>query len=194
MITAMSHQYFCKKCHQVYFQSDFEKDRFCRKCDSFLQPYFPPRGKKFWIFQANPETFRIFDWWKDHPDDDSITWSIRQYADKVRKGDLGVIWLSGNKRGIYAMVNVSTNPATIDPTEDEKRYWVDSKELYKSSKRAVLEYQSRLFDQPIDRQFCLSDEVLSGMSILRQAQGTVFRITENHFERVSESIKLRARS
>jgi len=104
---------------------------------------------------------------------------------------MGVIWLSGKKSGIYAIVNVATNPRKIDHTEEEKRYWTKRKELYKITKRADLEYRSRLFDQPIDRQFCRNDEVLSGMSILRQAHGTVFRITEEQLKRISELIQLR---
>ncbi len=189
----MSHQYTCKKCNQIYSQADYQEDRFCRNCDSHLQPYIPPRRKKYWIFQANPKTFNICKWWKDHPNDDSITWSIRQYDDEVRKGDQGIIWLSGNKSGIYAIVEVTTNPGKLNHTEEEKLYWTDRKELSKISKRAVLEYRNRLFDQPIDRQFCQNDKVLSGLSILRQAQRTVFRITEEQLERISELIQLQAR-
>jgi len=190
MIFNMSHQYTCTKCKQVYSQADFQDSRYCRKCDSYLLPYVPPRGKKYWIFQANPETFRIFDWWKDHPNDDSITWSIRQYANEVRKGDLGFLWLSGKKSGIYALVKVSSNPAKIDHTEEEKNYWTDSKEILKISKRAVLDYQNTMFDHPIDRRYCLNDQVLSGMSILRQAQGTVFRITEEQYKKISGLFQL----
>jgi len=155
-------------------------------------PYVPPRGAKHWIFQVNPKTFRIFDWWKDHQNDDSITWSIRQYADEVRKGDLGVIWLSGNKSGVYALVKVASDPANIDHTEEEKRYWAKSTEIYKIAKRAALEYQMKLFDRPIERWFCLNDEVLSDMSILRQPQRTVFKLTVDQFDRISEYVQRRA--
>lgn len=180
----MSQKYACARCGLVYTSSEYLKSKFCPKCGTFLQGQKPPRGKKFWIFQANPETFRIFDWWNDHHDDNSITWSIRQYADEVRKGDQGVIWISGNNSGIYAVVEVETTPSKIEHTEEEKSYWIDSKELFKITKRSVLVYQKKLFDQPISRSLCRHDEVLSSMSILRQAQGTVFRMKKDHFNRI----------
>jgi len=194
MISNMSHQYICKKCNQVYSQVEFQEERFCRECGSFLQPNILPRGKKYWIFQANPETFRIFNWWEDHPDDDSIIWSIRQYADEVRKGDIGVLWLSGNSSGIYAIVKVSTNPRKIDHTDEEKKYWTDSRELFKITKRAILEYTWKFFDQPISRLICLNDDILSGMSILRQAQGTVFKFSESQMKRIYNFARERERT
>ena len=180
----MNHTYFCNRCGQVYSYAEYLENRFCNKCGTFLQKRTRPRETKYWLFQANPETFRIFNWWKDHPDEETITWSIRQYADELRKGDRGIIWLSGDKSGIYALVDVVTNPSWIAHTEEEKSYWSIKTELYKISRRSVLKYLLKLFENPISRNFCLEDEVLSGLTILKQAQGTVFRITREQWERI----------
>jgi len=170
----------------VYSHEEYLKDRFCPKCGTFLKIHQKPRGKKYWLFQANPYTYRIYDWWKNHPNHEDILWSIRQYSKEVRKGDLGGIWLSGQNAGIYAIVELASNPRTIERTAEEKEYWVDRKELLKPSKRAPLKYIKRLFDSPISRKYCLEDEVLSDMNILKQAQGTVFRLRKKHWDRINE--------
>lgn len=182
----MVSSYVCPQCKMVYSHEEYLKDRFCPKCGTFLKIHQKPRGKKYWLFQANPYTYRIYDWWKNHPNHEDILWSIRQYSKEVRKGDLGGIWLSGQNAGIYAIVELASNPRTIERTAEEKEYWVDRKELLKPSKRAPLKYIKRLFDSPISRKYCLEDEVLSDMNILKQAQGTVFRLRKKHWDRINE--------
>jgi len=175
----MSYLYVCHRCGQTYSPEEYSKDKFCNNCGTSLQKQLQ-RGTKYWIFQANPSKFRIFDWWDDHPNDNKITWSIRQKYDEVKEGDQGIIWLSGNDSGIYALVEVLSNPANVEHTVEERQYWVKKEELLKISKRAFLWYKKRLFDCPISRDFCIEDDVLTTMSIIKQAQGTVFKLSKSH--------------
>lgn len=183
--------YVCRKCSIVYSAEEYQSNKFCPECGTFLQRYLRPRGTKYWLFQANPDTYRIFDWWKDHPKDDSIIWSIRQYAKEVRRGDFGCIWLSGPKAGVYALIEIVSDPKTIERTDSEKSYWVDKKELLKSSKRSNLKYINKLFNSPIYREYCRQDSVLSDMVIFKQAQGTVFKLSKIQWDRIIEIIKRR---
>lgn len=106
----MEVSYFCPRCGAKYSSKEYLEDKFCRKWATYLQKSQRPRRRKYWLFQANPRKYRIFDWWEENPTEESITWSIRQHQNEIRKGDRGVIWLSGDRSGIYALVEVATNP------------------------------------------------------------------------------------
>jgi hypothetical protein len=59
--------------------------------------------RQTWIFQANPERYRILESLSaQHVE----LWNLRQHAHDVHAGDRVLIWLSGQDAGIYAIGTV----------------------------------------------------------------------------------------
>lgn len=187
----MKLKYICQKCGKIHSYEEYIESKFCSDCGTFLfekQMQARTRGRKYWIFQANPKTFRIFDWWDDHPNDQIINWSVRQYGDEIKKGDFVILWLSGTQSGIYAIAEVITNPYSKSYSNEEKKYWVKQTELYKTKLRVDIKYIKKFLDKPISRNFCVDDQILSNLTILKQAQGTNFKVTEIQWNRLMEVI------
>lgn len=188
--------YMCKKCGKLYTYQQYTSCKFCDVCDSFL---IKKDGKskslnKNWIFQTNPLKFRIHDFWKDYPDKYEMTWAVRQYQKEVRKGHLGIIWLTGNQGGIFGIFKTVTNPSKkITWDEYEMGYWVEKIEILKSKQypRIKIEYVEKLLDDPITRTFCLNDHVLSDLVVFKKNQGTNFPLAQKHMDRIQEIIRER---
>lgn len=79
-----------------------------------------------WLFRGNPERWRIFDYLRDHPDEDFTgwRWSCARYRDLVRRGDGVALWLSGPPavRGVHAAGRITGEPY---PTTSDDEYWTD---------------------------------------------------------------------
>ena len=57
-----------------------------------------------WIFQSNPKIYDLRTE-LDDPTCKEANWTVRQYKDKIKKGDIALHWISGKNRGIYAIVH-----------------------------------------------------------------------------------------
>jgi hypothetical protein len=97
-------------------------------CNSFLikKTVNQKNLNNHWIFQTNPLKFRIYDFWRDYPNKFEMTWAVRQYQKEVKKGQQGIIWLTGDHGGIFSIFKTGTNPSKKSSwEEDEMRYWVE---------------------------------------------------------------------
>lgn len=86
-----------------------------------------------WLFQSNPERWRIFDYLRDHPDEDfqHWDWSAVRYIDEIMKEDSVAFWIAGRRdvRGVYAVGRITGPPEestgwseyAVDP-EDRRRH------------------------------------------------------------------------
>ena len=68
----------------------------------------------YWMLQCTPRKYRIFDYWRDHPNEPD-TWMVSLFSDKIEVGDIVFIWLSNDRshhveRGIYARAKVVLPP------------------------------------------------------------------------------------
>ena len=149
-----------------------------------------------WILQCNPNHYRWFKSVKEYGNEPD-TWGInplknKKKLDKIEPGDTVFIWLSNEKgksnRGIYAMATVSRFPAAKYDWEDE--YWIDKEE------------QSRIRDFPrleitytnlkIKNSPLLVNKLKAGgledLSIIRNAQGGLFEVTEKQCNAIKRII------
>jgi hypothetical protein len=184
--------YICPKCKKVYSQLEFSRNKFCMDCGSYLIAAPSRARQEHWLFQANPDKLRIFDWWRDHPDAEGIAWSVRQHRKSIRNGDNIAIWVSGSQGGVYATAVAESNPSRrIEEDPGIRDYYTDMIEILKINPRIRIKYTNRLLTNPIRREECEKDPILSELRILGQSQGTNFPMTATQWNRITELIRLR---
>ncbi len=77
----------------------------------------------YWIFQANPDRYRLQDRLRDpNPE---ISWRVSRYRDEISPGDRAFVWQSGKSRGLCATLRVETAPEEIHELSGERQYATD---------------------------------------------------------------------
>lgn len=76
-------------------------------------------NSRIWIFQANPDRYDVLNALSDS-ELESQCWQVNQNAEKIKKGDIALIWMSGKEAGIYAVTEVISNPMVMEdfPAEE----------------------------------------------------------------------------
>jgi predicted RNA-binding protein with PUA-like domain len=74
-----------------------------------------------WIFKSNPELFELDERLQDT--EPHTTWKISRYKDEIQIGDLAFIWRTGPKRGIVAVMEITSKPQKMYELEREQKYW-----------------------------------------------------------------------
>ena len=138
-----------------------------------------------WIFQGNPQRYDVTNALSDEEIGNTFHWTINQHKDKIKKGHLGLIWMSGPEAGIYALTRIESDPSQVSETPPEAKYWLDSPEK-KVALRVRLTILKRLINRPILRKTLLELRGLQNLSILKQAQGTNFPVRDEEWRRISE--------
>jgi len=78
----------------------------------------------FWIFKCNPERYRLDERLADRANS-RITWTISRFKDEIGPGDTVFLWVTGNDRGIRAIMRVDDAPRMMPELESERAYWFD---------------------------------------------------------------------
>jgi 5-methylcytosine-specific restriction enzyme B len=115
-----------------------------------------------WIFQANPSRYDLLQALKREK---YTQWDISRYRNEIKSGDTLVFWKAGENRGIYGLGKTISSPYN----RPDGKFVAD------------VEYLGR-FDQPIFYTDLVDHPVLSQMHIMRQFQGTNFRVTQDEWE------------
>ena len=134
-----------------------------------------------WIFQSNPKFSNLFSDLND-PNCKESTWSVRQYKNKIKKDDIALLWISGNSRGIYAIVDIISDPQLMSWEEYENETTQELMVKYR--------YKSK-FKQPFLESEIKKIPELSKLSIIRSHTGTNFPVTNPEWEKLSVEIKKR---
>ena len=147
-----------------------------------------PSADNFWIFQANPQRYDIMNALADDEIGDSIHWLVNQYKTDINKGHIGMIWLSGKEAGIYAITEILTDPTLMLEPEPEKKYWTDASDKEGEKTRVKMKIIKNLLHLPLTKETIMQTEGLQGMRILRQPQGTNFRVTTEEWNIIKTMI------
>lgn len=184
----LAEEYQCRKCGKVVSIEQYRANRFCPDCKMILYPRISTVSNH-WMFQFKQGTYRWFDWIKRNPGNDQ--WLVSQHVEEIRKGDHVAIWASGAKGGVCATGEIMTNPRKepIDPEQAE--YWKREEDAMKlKGKPSVrVKYHRILADNPLSRNECRGDPVLSRLAVLRSSQGTNFRLRESQWKRILELVQ-----
>lgn len=123
---------------------------------------------RYWLFQANPARWRIFDYLRDHPDEDfsDWDWSIARHRHDIRVRDGAVLWISGPdaRRGVYA---IGTLTDEAEEGRSDSPYWTDPADSGRRRWYVRMAFEHVLFDAPILARDLRTDPRFAHASILR---------------------------
>jgi hypothetical protein len=139
------------------------------------------------LFQGTPNRFAVNDYVARYP---YLYWSASRLLKEIKAGDRAVIWRSGAHGGVIALGEIVEPPvpktAVLHPEALGDDLWRSEED-----EPTAIGVGIRVFDFRLDadegmltRQRMLSDPVLSGMSLLRSPQGTVFRVSQGEYDRI----------
>ena len=77
----------------------------------------------FWIFKFNPDRYRLADRLADPTP--TLTWTVSRFRDEINAGDTVLLWVTGQQRGIRAVIRVDEPPRLMAEMESEQAYWVE---------------------------------------------------------------------
>ena len=121
---------------------------------------------KNWIIKCNPAYFNLDERLKDS--EPSTTWRVTRYRDEIKSGDIGFVWVIGDKRvrGIRAIMRVDSDPIEMDEIETEKEFY--TKPDYERMWRVKGTYLERF---PLVSAVTLKEiPTLSGLSVFHGVQ------------------------
>lgn len=135
--------------------------------------------KNVWIFQANPNRYDILSALADETFVDDV-WLVSRYKDSIRYGDIGLIWMSGSDAGIYAIVDIMSNPQMMYDS-GESTSESDQNQL---RRRVKIHYKLKLVNYPLLKEELKRIPALQGMEILKIPRGTNFMVTREEWKAI----------
>jgi len=147
-----------------------------------------PATDRVWIFQANPQRYDIMNALADDEIGNEIHWLVNQHKTEIKKGHLGIIWLSGKEAGIYVITEIITDPKILKEPDSEKKYWADSSDKEDNKLRVKMKIICNLLKNPISKETIKNTKGLENLSILRYYQGTNFPVEINEWTEISKLI------
>jgi len=175
-----------------YHFLDSEKPELMREYRETIQEFDVETGSgkpRVWMFQANPQRYDILNALADKVDKD--TWTVNQHQNEIHSGDIGLIWMSGKEGGIYAVVDVISDPEMLVDSEAMTKYWLSEEDRGQKRLRVRIKYRLKLANNPIMREELRNIPDLQNMAILKQAQGTNFPVMQHEWMIISNIIKER---
>lgn len=146
----------------------------------------PSQTENIWIFQANPQRYDILRMLDDPEVIKEFHWRIKQHKDSIKKGQIGLIWLSGTVKGIYAGVyaitEIVSNPDYFDETDAEKVYWHDNSGEEGKQLRVKMKLINNLTNIPILRETLKNKDGLQNLSIIKMPRPTNSLVTKEEWE------------
>jgi predicted RNA-binding protein with PUA-like domain len=134
--------------------------------------------KTYWIFQGNPDHFDIDRYISNRQE---ITWSVRQYVDRLRAGDEVLLWRSGAGGGVIARC-AALSSADASITEDAPELWKTQSERDSTDRKCRLHVIEKYIQQPIPRDRIRA--ALPELPIFRFAQNTNYPISESDYRKI----------
>ena len=143
---------------------------------------------RVWIFQTNPQKYDIINALADERIKEDV-WQVNQHKDEIRKGDMGLIWMSGKEAGIYAVIDIISDPEFLVESQISAQYWTGEAYKQQSRLRVKYKYKLKFTNSPVYKQQLKNIPELSNLSILRFFQGTNFPVTDKEWLIISKIIE-----
>jgi hypothetical protein len=141
-----------------------------------------------WIFQCNPNKYDIIGALSD-PNYNIDSWSVLQSKHQIKRGDIALLWMAGEKAGIYALCKIISDPIEIEASYD--KYWNDS-EKNVNRLGVKINVMKNLVDNPVFREEIKSTPGLENLTILKFANATNFIVKNNEWLIIKKLIDTRA--
>lgn len=142
-----------------------------------------------WIFQANPQRYRFYEALCDECLKKD-TWLVSRFSDEIKVGDIGLIWKARFERGIYAVGRIVAAPQIMKELPESSKYWVDPSDRGKEALRVIISYQLKLtLATALTGEELKRTSGLQNMTILRQSQGTNFKVKPSEWQIIRDLLK-----
>jgi hypothetical protein len=148
------------------------------------------RQRRVWIFQANPQRYDVLNALADESLKEDV-WLVSRYQNQIHDGHIGLIWMSGKEGGIYAVIDVISNPQMMYDSEQSTKYWLSEADKRQMLLRIKYRYKLKLINNPITRQELKNVSELENMEIFRRPIGTNFVVTTDEWQAILGLIKRR---
>jgi hypothetical protein len=137
----------------------------------------------YWLFQGNP---KIFDIKAALLNNELKTWMVKNHKDKIQEGDKLILWVSGEKAGVYALGEIATDPVEMADDPAELKYYTNPDETG-TTLRVILRITENLAANPILKEKIADIPELKSLKI--GLQGTNFSATKNEYETLENIVK-----
>ncbi len=141
----------------------------------------------YWVFQGSPAQFHIV---KSLEDNALQTWRVSAHAERIKLGDMVILWVTGAQAGCYALLKVTSDVYNGPDEPGEQQYQLTGF-AGESTQRVKIEILLNLWNQPVMKEELQNLPAFSGFK--GGNQGTNFTATQEQFEtieRLSELGKL----
>ncbi|WP_185957205.1 EVE domain-containing protein [Gracilimonas mengyeensis] len=139
----------------------------------------------YWLFQGNPSVFDIEQSLKDGA---LSSWRVNAHKDKIRPGDKVILWVSGNKRGCYALGEVESEVQENTAKEDELPYYKEH-DKENGFDQVELKITHNLANNPITYDQIKNVPELADLKIGNQ--GTNFSATKEEYDALLATAKVK---
>lgn len=144
--------------------------------------------RRVWIFQANPRRYDILNALADESLTEKV-WLVNRYRKQIHAGHIGLIWMSGKEGGIYAVVDITSDPQMLFDSEQSRKYWVDTRDRRQLRWRVKMRYRLKFVNNPIFREELKGFPGLEKMPIFRQPQATNFPVSNDEWQVILNILK-----
>lgn len=97
--------------------------------------------------------------------------------------------MAGKEAGIYAIVDIVSNPKLMVDSEASTSHWVHEKDKRQKRLRVKIKHLLKLTDNPIKKRTLEKIAGLGNLSILRYQRGTNFKVTKDEWLIISRLIR-----
>ncbi|WP_019601994.1 P-loop NTPase fold protein [Teredinibacter turnerae] len=111
----------------------------------------------YWIFQATPGRYDLH---SELHEGAEVNWTVSRFISQYKTGDIVYLWQAGDGAGIYGYGRI-TGETFVDGA---------------GNSRVPVRYE-QVLSQPVRREQLLANTGFRGLTILRNATGTNFRVT-----------------
>ncbi len=137
----------------------------------------------YWVFQANPKYY----------DTESAlkagvlkTWRVSQFKKEIKTGDKVILWITGDKAGIYALATVNSEVHKINDVPEEIEFYIDKTDMDKEVDGVELELEYNLANSPIFKDNILTHPVLKELK--QGIRGTNLKATKKEYNEILKLI------
>lgn len=134
--------------------------------------------RRMWVFQANPKLYNLLGALADASLEEDV-WKVRQYKREICSGHIALIWMSGEKRGIYAVVDVTSNTQPLVESPQSAQYWIHESDRFQEMDRVKIHRALNLRNTPILEEELTRIPQLKDMQIFGFRHKTNFKVEDD---------------
>ncbi|WP_276975762.1 EVE domain-containing protein [Flavobacterium filum] len=139
---------------------------------------------RYWAIHLNPENWNYR---RDLTENNTGMYKITlKHKSLIKKGDKGILWVSGELAGVYSIVDILSNPYI-----SIYKYGILKKYAFKKSKfigeHIVIDiaFSKKLLSNPISRYNILQNNLLNNLHAFINPQGlNTFELTEEQYKEI----------